>query len=806
MFSGRRFGVQACRRHVLATARALVLTLVLGAIGAGWAQAAAVGSGHAAAHRGGSLSIVVAYLPSGIRATAMLHGPAGPRSLARTTRLRRAPPGNYTLTARPVNAGNRTYYPTVARCAVVAECPSLPHGRASLKPGAHLTLHVDYYDVVSNSTDVLSHSVLRRMRGDLRANGTLIFTGTAPLHLSPGSVIVSPPSTVLPYGAFRKVLRVTAAGGETVVATAPATLVEAVPRGAFTFGAAGSVAHASSPGAHAADVSFSFPNSPISCGPSGGAISLSASASFAEPHWNFSAEWDGNSTPKVSLSGTLGGTVSTSLSAAASASCNASWDFPASDSANPGYVGPMFETIVGGVPVWLTPELVGTATVKGTVSAAVSESATEILGVTAGISYDSTGLHPILTPTRTLLSDNESPGSGEIGAAVGGKLYLDLENQRLVACKFLHDCDDTLGVPSVELTGGLTFKSDTTLQPWWRLDAELTSDIGLDIPLLHLNLSTEDYPLGVFPIIAPPGTPRELTATPEDEAATISWQPPPANPADPPQKDEKPCACLPVTGYNVYENGVLTTSTVGTSVRLTGLTNGTTYKITVRANSAKDYVYSQETAPVPVTPEGEADATGPTGGTGPTGATDAYPVSFTATANIPVNYPNEVYGGEVTVTGVQAADCNSPSYTQSFCPYKFTGVTGTLYGGSSYDREPYNFYEDFVPCSASAQEYLNEVLPGQKDGEFYGSVELGSPPDGNGGIALVVTAGDPSFDQFCQAGIGIASPGDFPRESLTDLSSPWVPGSLTSSWTVTGPAGGESLEGEAGIIVIDWQY
>lgn len=528
MFSGRRFDVQACGRYVLATARALVLTLVLGAIGAGWAQAAAVGSAHAAAHRGGSLSIVVAYLPSGIRATPMLHGPAGTRSLARTTRLRRAPAGNYTLTARPVNAGNRTYYPTVARCAVVAECPSLRHGRASLKPGAHLTLYVAYYDAVSNSTNVLSHGVLRRMRGDLRANGDLIFAGTAPLHLSPGSVIVSPPSTVLPYGVFRKVLRVTEAGGETVVATAPATLVEAVPRGAFTFGAAGSVARASSPRAHAAaDVSFNFPNSPISCGPSGGAISLSASASFAEPHWNFSAEWDGNSAPKVSLSGTLGGTVSTSLSAAADASCDASWDFPASHSANPGYVGPMFETIVGGVPVWLTPELVGTATVKGKVNAVVLESATETLGVTAGISYDSTGLHPILTPTRTLVSDNESPGSGEIGAAVGGKLYLDLENQRLVACKFLRHCDDTLGVPYVTLTGGPTLKSDTTLQPWWRFDAELTSDIGLDIPLLHLDLSTKDYPLGVFPIVAPPGTPRALTATPENESATISWQPRP---------------------------------------------------------------------------------------------------------------------------------------------------------------------------------------------------------------------------------------------------------------------------------------
>jgi alpha-tubulin suppressor-like RCC1 family protein len=603
MFSGRKFDVQACGRHALAPTGALVLTLVLGAIGAGWAQAAAVGSAHAAAHRSGSLSIVVAYLPSGIRATAMLHGPAGTRSLARTTRLRRAPAGNYTLAARPVNAGNRTYYPTVARCGVVAECPSLPHGRASLKPGAHLTLYVAYYDVVSAETHVLVPVVLRRLRGGPGANGKLIFAGTASLGFSRGSIIVSAPSGVLPDGIFAKVSRVTVAHGQAVVATAPASLVEAVPRGAVHFTAISAAQAASStPKAHAADtLSFSFPGTPLSCG-AGHSVTVAASASLDKPDWTFSPTWDGSSPPTLSVSGTLGGTFSTSITTTGGG-CDLSRDFPASDSAEPGWVGPMFEGLAGPVPLWWTPEMVGTVKLSVSADTAIEESTTEHLGVTAGISYDSSGFHTIFTRTHTVVYQTGTPvESGTVSAAAGGKLYFDLMNQRLVACKFLRNCDDTLGVPYVALTGGPTLKAQPTLQPWWRVDATLGFTAGFVIPKLHLDASRDFELPWSYPLFAPPGTPRALTATPENEAAKVSWQPPPPNPADPPMDDEVPCACQSVTGYNVYENGVLAASTVGTSVRLPGLTNGTTYQITARANSAEDYAYSQETAPVAVTP------------------------------------------------------------------------------------------------------------------------------------------------------------------------------------------------------------
>jgi hypothetical protein len=164
------------------------------------------------------------------------------------------------------------------------------------------------------------------------------------------------------------------------------------------------------------------------------------------------------------------------------------------------------------------------------------------------------------------------------------------------------------------------------------------------------------------------------------------------------------------------------------------------------------------------------------------GTTGTYPIAFTASVNVP-RYFEATYlpngGAEITVTGVEAADCNSPSYTKEFCYYEFTGVTGTLYGNEQNDGT-------YAPCSNPAQEAVN-------DRGFGGTFVLGIPSDGTGNILLDATDTGPTPDG-CFAGMAVKSP---------ESGSPWVPGSQTSSWTVVDATG---VGGVVGTITLNWQY
>jgi hypothetical protein len=472
--------------------------------------------------------------------------------------------------------------------------------------GEHLTLYAVYDVAVSNRTQVLRPSVLSRLRGGLQANGQLVFSGSGRLPVRPGSILVAPPSGTVPYGLLRKVSAVTVAHGQTVVATTDAKLTEAIPRGRFqlTSGAT----PASVQRAHAADLSLSLPKTPLSCGGSG--VWVSANAHLESPSWTFSTEWDGHSPTMIKMSASIDGTVSASLTAT-DVSCDLSREFPAGDGTDPGWVGPMGEFLVAGVPVWLTPEVVGIATVRGSVEGSFAASGTAQAGVSASVTYDRTGLHPTFTSSLTPVSGSYTPGnSGSIGVADGGKLYFDIDNQRLVACKFLRHCDKTLGLPYIDVTAEDKLAVNHDVQPWWRVDEEFDADVGLVSPVIGVDVS-QKVTLGGSARVAPPGTPRNVTATPGNEAAGVGWEPPPKNPADPPVKDELPCACLPGASYTVYLDGNEAATTTGTSVTLEHLTNGTTYNVSVRADAASPIpeAHSLESKPVSVTPTGPSGPT-----------------------------------------------------------------------------------------------------------------------------------------------------------------------------------------------------
>ncbi|MBL0697217.1 fibronectin type III domain-containing protein [Comamonas sp. JC664] len=88
-----------------------------------------------------------------------------------------------------------------------------------------------------------------------------------------------------------------------------------------------------------------------------------------------------------------------------------------------------------------------------------------------------------------------------------------------------------------------------------------------------------------------PGAPRDVTATPGDRQAEVAWSPPDA-------------VDMPVTGYVVtVRQGDTVVSTVNSAelrTLVSGLTNGTDYRVTVAATNA--VVGGPESAPVAVTP------------------------------------------------------------------------------------------------------------------------------------------------------------------------------------------------------------
>jgi len=90
-------------------------------------------------------------------------------------------------------------------------------------------------------------------------------------------------------------------------------------------------------------------------------------------------------------------------------------------------------------------------------------------------------------------------------------------------------------------------------------------------------------------IIFPPQPPSNVTATPGDTKATISWSAPTNTGGS------------PITGYNATASpgGKSCTTTTATSCTISGLTNGATYYISVTASNA---VGTSEPSVVAVTP------------------------------------------------------------------------------------------------------------------------------------------------------------------------------------------------------------
>lgn len=87
--------------------------------------------------------------------------------------------------------------------------------------------------IVRQETLVLG-TAARAALAEVRADGTLVFTGAGAPDLEPGSVVVTEPTTAAPFGLLRRVVAVSRDGAELVAATEQATLADALAQGSLT--------------------------------------------------------------------------------------------------------------------------------------------------------------------------------------------------------------------------------------------------------------------------------------------------------------------------------------------------------------------------------------------------------------------------------------------------------------------------------------------------------------------------------------------------------------------------------------------
>lgn len=333
------------------------------------------------------------------------------------------------------------------------------------------------------------------------AVGELRYSGT--VATEPGQFVALGVGPKTPGGLLARVVSKHTEGGDTVLGTEPASLIDAIPEGHVdVVGAAASSAHAA-----AAPRGFS---SAFSCQ---GSVSAELTGSLGvslTPH--FALDWSWGHINSASASATVRGDAALDASMDAAGSCAlpqtsvASWD------------APPLRFSIGPVPVVITPKTTLYVSGNADAGAAFSTGIHGSVSATAGLRYDGQ-----VHPTGGFDEDfSYTAPNLRAHASAGARLIPSVE--------FL--LYGEVG-PRFDLSTGLQLDADPNANPWWTLTAPVDLSAGLSVPhFSKLSVPQRSVYSRSFTLAqassddSPPADPAPQPTedpTPDKQRAQISW-------------------------------------------------------------------------------------------------------------------------------------------------------------------------------------------------------------------------------------------------------------------------------------------
>lgn len=653
------------------------------------------------------LGITIAGLPKGVPADVVIHGPSGYQKELTASGGVCLAPGSYALLARPVRIGHaRLAYPTATtgplpfqlrRLVVPSPPPTLPE-----------VLSISYYDEAPLTTLVLPRAAIELTKGRVHpASGGFALKRT-PLtsRVRSGDIVVSPVAPGLPDGMLGTVVSVGARSQTVAVRTVPVSPVRAFSRANLFLQATnpspvllslsgldeGSANRAS--GADAPSQSTSF-----GCGQSftvTGSVSLQPTVAV-NLGWSWGpvyAPWEVEVHGGFSLEPNVTG--SATVSADAGVHCQVSTNLGA-----PIPVGPP-----GGICTdfgCVTPQVVTTASLSGTIGESFSQTLDESVtgGAGASFRFGARGNSFSTTDTTTLTgssSTTSGPWQGSVTLGVGPALQV------------LYGIPDVAGIgPEVGVQDEVSLSGSST---GWSADDEVAGFAGIVASAFGFSYSdTVSFPVaGPYPLCATgcagswptaPSAPLEVAAQPDaanpQNAVDVTWQPP-----------LWAGTCGGLSGYTVTASGPGGSSTTApasaTSATLSSLTSATSYAVTVTANagscgstasSAAEVATADPnppSAPCIINAMGGQNIYGPVGGLNFIPPASSGPCSTGGTGGSPVTSYTIDWAGDGTTGSYTATASSDPGCFSGSCSFPLptygTGYTVTVSATNSAGTGP----------------------------------------------------------------------------------------------------------------------